>query len=819
MRQVVMAALVGTITLALVQSSPPSLKAQRPDDPRRDPFAPRGFDRGFPGPGGRPPISPILDILDTNRDGEISNDEIRNAPAIIKKLDRNGDGQITADELAPPGGPGRPGGPSREKLKLVKQFDKNKDKRLDAGERRAARDWLATQQRSGRGGRRRFGPPGGRGPLNNRPPATPGQKVSPAEVKPIPDAPLYDRTVLRTLFLEFENKDWEEELADFKDTDVEVTATLTVDGKRYPDVGVRFRGNSSYRAVSAGYKRSLNLSLDFVNRKQRLYGYKTLNLLNSMGDPTMMSTVLYSHLAETRMPVPKANFVKVVINGRSWGIYANTQQFNKEFVAEHFGSAQGARWKVNGSPRADGGMRYLGENVADYRQRYEIKSKDRPESWQALISLCRTLEQTPPAQLEQALRPILDVDELLWFLAFDVVLINNDGYWTRASDYSIFQDVRGRFHIIAYDMNEAFRTPHRRPGGSRPRRGFGPPGDFPGGRSRDLPDRGPRDARRGNGTADGDLPRPGGDRRDRGFSGPPGGPEGPGDGDGIELDPLVSIDDPRMALRSKVLAVPNLRRRYLENVRTIAATSLDWKTLGPVVQGCRSLIEKEIKADTRKLDPFEAFLAAMADEPGPENGRGRGRLTLRGFIERRRQFLLQHPEIASLPRDTRSARSRQGADASPLPNGRSRSRSAVVINEIMAANDRTVADPEGNFEDWIELFNRGDRAVNLSGFSLSDSRNSLDKWSFPKDTVIPARGFLVIWADKKNRSTRGLHANFRLSRNGETVFFSKGSTILDQVEFGRQASETALGQSPDGQGNWRAMQPSPGKANRRPESK
>ena len=137
----------------------------------------------------------------------------------------------------------------------------------------------------------------------------------------------------------------------------------------------------------------------------------------------------------------------------------------------------------------------------------------------------------------------------------------------------------------------------------------------------------------------------------------------------------------------------------------------------------------------------------------------------------------------------------------------------------MAANDRTVADPEGNFEDWIELFNRSDRGVNLSGFSLSDSRNSLDKWSFPKDTVIPAGGFLVIWADKKNRSTRGLHANFRLSRNGETVFFSKGNTILDQVEFGRQASETALGQSPDGQGNWRVMQPSPGKANRRPESK
>ena len=121
---------------------------------------------------------------------------------------------------------------------------------------------------------------------------------------------------------------------------------------------------SSFRHVSAGHKRSLNLSFDFVDRKQRLYGYKTLNLLNCMGDPSMMSTVLYSHLASPHMPVPKANFVKVVINGRSWGVVANVQQFNKEFVAEHYGSSKGARWKVSGNPQADGGLRYLGEDVA-----------------------------------------------------------------------------------------------------------------------------------------------------------------------------------------------------------------------------------------------------------------------------------------------------------------------------------------------------------------------------------------------------------------------------------------------------------------------
>ena len=56
-----------------------------------------------------------------------------------------------------------------------------------------------------------------------------------------------------------------------------------------------------------------------------------------------------------------------------------------------------------------------------------------------------------------------------------------------------------------------------------------------------------------------------------------------------------------------MLAVPALKAKYLANVRTIAEQSLDWKKLGPVVADLRKLIEKEVEADTRKLDSFEAF--------------------------------------------------------------------------------------------------------------------------------------------------------------------------------------------------------------------
>src|SRR5262249_14001026 len=152
----------------------------------------------------------------------------------------------------------------------------------------------------------------------------------------------------------------EAELADFYHTDVEIPASLTVDGKKYPNVGIHFRGASSYFTVGEGSKRSLNLSMDFMDTKQRLQGYKTLNLLNSHDDVTFLHTALYSHIARQYIPAPKANFVKLVINGESWGVYVNTQQFNKEFIADFYPGSKGTRWKVRGSPGGGGGLDYVG---------------------------------------------------------------------------------------------------------------------------------------------------------------------------------------------------------------------------------------------------------------------------------------------------------------------------------------------------------------------------------------------------------------------------------------------------------------------------
>jgi len=656
-----------------------------------------------------------------------------------------------------PGGPGGPGGMMQQEIKLVKKFDKDGDKRLNAEERKAAREYLSQQgQRRGPGG-----PGFGRRGSDQAAP-TPGPKVAPAQVQIFTNAPLYEAHTLRTFFLEFEDADWEKELAEFKNTDVEVPATLTVDGKTYKDVGVHFHGMSSFMMVGEGQKRSLVLTLDQVHLDQHLDGYRKLNLLNSHEDPSFLHSVLSLEIARQFLPAPKANFSRVVINGESWGIYVNQQHFNKEFVKEAFGPGKGARWKVPGSPGGQGGFEYLGEDAAAYKRIYEIKTKDEPQPWKDLIKVCKLLKETAPEQLERTLSPWLDLDGALKFLAWENVLANGDGFYTRASDYCLYEDEQGRFHVVPYDANETFSFGGGpggpggpgRPGGPRQ---FGPEmliasqimqqagKDNDGeitteefgtlanlwydkldpektgklGREQFVAKLGeiipPPGARDGRGPGDGGSPVPGGRRMGFGpanFIGPglftvldanqdgsllrteltntfakwfaawdagkrgklnqedlrkglssvlprpnfgpggpggrrgPGGPGGGPGGGGVELDPLIGASDTSKPLLSKLLAVPELRTRYLGYVRAIAEKWLDWKNLGPLARQYHDLIEEDVKADTRKLDSFEAFQKSVGGNASTSsNGEGGRDDSIKTFADKRRAFLLNHAEV------------------------------------------------------------------------------------------------------------------------------------------------------------------------------
>ena len=97
---------------------------------------------------------------------------------------------------------------------------------------------------------------------------------------------------------------------------------------------------------------------------------------------------------------------------------------------------------------------------------------------------------------------------------------------------------------------------------------------------------------------------------------------------GADLDPLIGMDDPRKPLRSRLLAVPALKSRYLKNVRAIAENWLDWQKLKPIVDQYRSLIEPELEADTRKLTSLASFKKSVSDIEATGTAAPRGRPSL-----------------------------------------------------------------------------------------------------------------------------------------------------------------------------------------------
>ncbi len=144
----------------------------------------------------------------------------------------------------------------------------------------------------------------------------------------------------------------------------------------------------------------------------------------------------------------------------------------------------------------------------------------------------------------------------------------------------------------------------------------------------------------------------------------------------------------------------------------------------------------------------------------------------------------------------------------------------LVINEFMAKNDGFVRDPQGDYDDWVEIYNYGNNAVDIGGLYLTDDMLVPGGWRVPDNnpaaTTIEPQGYLLIWADgETNEGT--LHASFKLNSGGEQIglFEADGITLIDGVTFGPQAEESSYGRLPDGSDNWQVFDgPTPGKPNK-----
>lgn len=297
---------------------------------------------------------------------------------------------------------------------------------------------------------------------------------------------------------------------------------------------------------------------------------------------------------------------------------------------------------------------------------------------------------------------------------------------------------------------------------------------------------------------------------------------GPGGG-GVTLDPLVGLDDDSKPLRSKLLKVPALREKYLSYVRTIAERSLTWEKLGPLVKQTRELLHDDIAADTKKLESLEAFEESLSDEAPAADAPPARHMSVRSFIEKRSKYLLENPEVAkvqavSLTKSDAPAKPAMKADAKKLSATAKPAAAGVVINELMAANTKSVKDPQGEFDDWIELYNTTDKPINLSGMYITDSDTAPHKWRFPEGTELAAGGFLILWADEDTKATEGLHLNFKLSTNGEDLYLvdrdDHDNVVLDHVKFEKQTADVSFGRLPRSTQKLGPLVPTPSKVNR-----
>ncbi len=664
---------------------------------------------------------------------------------------------------------------------------------------------------------------------------------------------LYDIAVLRTVSLTFTQANWQTLLANGRTTGSNTVGDLILDnGAAVSGIGARYRGNTSYSGMGQGgapAKKSINLEVDFTDTAADVMGYNTLNLNNAYGDETLMREPLYFYVMQHYTVCPQGSMVRLYINGDYWGVYSFAQQENGDLIRQWCPSYDGDLWRApnmagmpgggpGGRPPGGGGtttggasaLSYLGTNLATYQANYELKTDHSSNAWQSLIHATDVLNNTPTNQLRDKVEDVLAVDRWLWFLAIENIFADDDSYFNKGADYGFYHEPEsGRIHPVEHDGNESFMSGDV---SLSPVQGAGDTGRPVLYRLLRIPELRQRYLAHMRTVLE-EFYNPG---------------------------VMNALIDQLSALSYSAIAA-DTKKGF-----TMTAHASD-------VTGLKTFIANRYKyltnhAELRPVPPRIASVLGPAAAPTPlevpvitaQVSGGAGAAVDSVWLYYRAKSFGRFSVVQMLDDGAHGDGSADdgvfGASTVPYPAGTKvryyvEARSAnsakaacfsparaeedtcnyrvglaaaattpVVINELMASNQGTLADPQGEYDDWIELLNITDQKVDLSGRYLTDDPNNPRKWSFPEGTVLPAGAYLLVWADEDGSDTTGLHANFKLSADGEQVLLidtdANGNLILDSVFFGAQERDLSYGRSPESSNPWKIQIPTPEKANDTP---
>jgi hypothetical protein len=145
----------------------------------------------------------------------------------------------------------------------------------------------------------------------------------------------------------------------------------------------------------------------------------------------------------------------------------------------------------------------------------------------------------------------------------------------------------------------------------------------------------------------------------------------------------------------------------------------------------------------------------------------------------------------------------------------------LTINELMAINDSVILDANDQYDDWIELYNSTDTPIDVGGLYITDDLSRLPLYPIPltdaAQTTIPARGFLLLWADD-DRDQGVLHLDLKLSGSGEQLslvqIIDGFPVLVDQLTYGVQTPNVSFGRQDDGSDQLSLLPvPTPGSEN------
>lgn len=259
---------------------------------------------------------------------------------------------------------------------------------------------------------------------------------------------LFAEGVVNEINIEISEEDW----ADLVENPLEETyyaVDVTINGETLSNVALRTKGNNTLTSVASSDsdRYSFKIDFDYFNDGENYYGLKKLNLNNNYGDASYMREYIsYRIMGEMGIPVPATSYTHITINGEERGLYLAVEPIDEVFLERTFGDSTGDLYKPDGTG-AD--LVYRGDDMSEYPG-LVLKTNEETSDGSAILDLMKALESG------EGLEDVLDVDEVLRYLAANVALANYDSYLGNTTHNYYLYEQDGRFTIVPWDYNYSF---------------------------------------------------------------------------------------------------------------------------------------------------------------------------------------------------------------------------------------------------------------------------------------------------------------------------------------------------------------------------